>query len=82
MKEKIDYAQLKEELLEKWFSEKKGFGMKRHQFYIFGKKSQINRCLAEMRKDKIIAFGGGHYWCMKEETYKRVKETFINNTHS
>ncbi len=69
---KFYYNKEKDKLLDFWIKEKKGLGLKRTQFILDVKKSNINFILRTLRKKKEIIYKQRR-WFLKPEFYKELK---------
>lgn len=65
----------REKLLSYWVNEKNGYGMKRWQFGLGLKKTQISRALRQLRKEKKVYIKSKR-WCMKTDFYKELKTLY------
>lgn len=60
------FENFKKQLFEYWVKEKNGLGLKRQQFILEMKKTNINFILRKLRKQKVVFFKTKRWWITKK----------------
>ena len=74
MPKKVNWENLENVLVSYWIKEKKGLGLKKHQFEATsGSRRYLNIVLMRMRKEKKV-YHKRKRWCLSPKVYEAAKQ--------